>query len=124
MNKWHAPGLGEVHSENHDQMIFCEKETSPDDVRMVDDEMDSRICDLLNADKVYVVRSMGDDPYDHHSYISGVFRTRRGAFKFVNECNNEMFLDWLENRRIEGKSRGEKYHPSNYFFIEEEELNE
>lgn len=42
--EWHAPGLGEVHNESHDQMIFC---TDGDDV--ADDTLARRVCAALNA---------------------------------------------------------------------------
>ena len=42
--KWHAPGLGEVHNEAHDQMIFCE-----DDDGVVNENLAEMVCRALNA---------------------------------------------------------------------------
>lgn len=41
--KWHNPGLGEVHNEDHSQMIYCE-----DADGVVDDDLAERVCNLLN----------------------------------------------------------------------------
>jgi hypothetical protein len=43
-NSWHAPGLGEVHNDDHSQMIYC---TDGDDI--VDDKLANRVRDALNA---------------------------------------------------------------------------
>ena len=43
--KWHNPGLGEVHNEDHSQMIYCE-----DADGIVDDVLAERICNLLNSE--------------------------------------------------------------------------
>ena len=42
--EWHVPGLGEVHNEAHDQMIFC---TNEDDVGC--DSPAKKVCNALNA---------------------------------------------------------------------------
>lgn len=42
--KWHNPGLGEVHNEDHSQMIYCE-----DADGIVDDGLAKGVCDLLNS---------------------------------------------------------------------------
>ena len=41
---WHAPGLGEVHSNDHNRMIYC---TDGEDV--VDDALAQTVCSALNA---------------------------------------------------------------------------
>ena len=40
---WQAPGLGEVHNDDHSKMIFCEKDG------IVDDTMATLVCQLLNS---------------------------------------------------------------------------
>lgn len=42
--KWHNPGLGEVHNEDHSQMIYCENADG-----IVDDGLAKEVCDLLNS---------------------------------------------------------------------------
>ena len=42
VDEWHAPGLGEVHNEDHTKIIYCET------AGVVDDELAHKICDLLN----------------------------------------------------------------------------
>lgn len=42
--KWHNPGLGEVHNEDHSQMIYCE-----DVDGIVDDVLAKEVCDMLNS---------------------------------------------------------------------------
>ena len=43
--KWYKPGLGEVHNEDHSQMIYCE-----DADGIVDNELAERVCELLNSE--------------------------------------------------------------------------
>ena len=42
--KWYKPGLGEVHNEDHSQMIYCE-----DVDGIVDDVLAKEVCDMLNS---------------------------------------------------------------------------
>ena len=43
--EWHKPGLGEVHNEDHSQMIYCE-----DADGIVDNELAEMVCELLNSE--------------------------------------------------------------------------
>jgi len=48
--KWHAPGMGEVHSSDHVHMIQCEKEIDdPDQDYVADDELAKKVCRAMNA---------------------------------------------------------------------------
>ena len=57
--KWHNPGLGEVHNEDHSQMIYCETADG-----IVDDGLAKWVCDLLNSKVQPVVEPVAnfDDP--------------------------------------------------------------
>ena len=44
MNKWHAPGIGEVHNADHTQMIYC-----TDGEQVADDALAGRVCRALLA---------------------------------------------------------------------------
>lgn len=47
--KWHTPGLGEVHSEDHKEMIYCESGTEDQELpHAVDDKLARRVADALN----------------------------------------------------------------------------
>ena len=48
--KWHAPGMGEVHSEDHRFIIDCQRDDDDDSPEyLADDELAQRVCDALNA---------------------------------------------------------------------------
>lgn len=46
-NKYHQPGLGEVHSEDHKFMIYCE-EIDAQGNQVISDRLAVLICNLLN----------------------------------------------------------------------------
>ena len=45
---WHAPGLGEVHHEDHRHMIYCESENKNGE-NVADDDLAKQVAALLNA---------------------------------------------------------------------------
>jgi len=48
MSKWHAPGMGEVHSEDDKIIIWCSKENDAGE-DLACDETARMVCDRLNA---------------------------------------------------------------------------
>lgn len=46
---WHSPGLGEVHRDDHKQIIYCMKETDDQDAsEIIDEELAELVCESLN----------------------------------------------------------------------------
>ena len=46
---WHAPGIGEVHSSGHTQMIYCEEEAEDEDSPFIaSNSLAKEVSDALN----------------------------------------------------------------------------
>jgi hypothetical protein len=58
--RWHAPGLGEVHSSCHSYLIFCERAENPEeDAPVVSDALAHHVCALLNQAEPFVEDGAG-----------------------------------------------------------------
>lgn len=112
MKKYHAPGLGEVHSSDHSTIIFCESNIESETGRTVDDELANKICDLLNG-WIKVSDELPPEGEEVLTYSPNLPSTKVVAY--TNSCYSTL---WCVN----GKQIPEYYLPSHWLRLPKLEI--
>jgi hypothetical protein len=74
-NKWHAPGMGEVHYHDHSLMFECMRDSDdPLHDYIADDDLAKIVCDALNSVERMkkALQWIVDNPYAHANNVRTV----------------------------------------------------
>lgn len=88
MSKWHAPGMGEIHSEDHKIIIQCIGENDAGE-EIACDKTARIVCDRLNAPTWQPIETAPKD--------GSTFLALRKHASLPIFCKFDAVYDWFEN---------------------------